>query len=263
MIRRVVPRLAMTFLLLAPVLSHAYDAASLVLASTGSLPLILTVPHDGGDRVGMVRVRSTGAVVWDAGTRALAERIAAILEARLGQRPYLVIAGFSRKYLDANRPQAQAMEAPEALPAYRAYHEQIAAYVAELRGRFPAGALLVDVHGQSGDRETTFRGTQSGATTRALLKRFGPAAIQGEKSLIGVLAAQGLRVFPPVGAESLGEDPRYAGGYTVQAYGSSRDSGIDAIQLEFGRSHRDDSRLPQSVAQALITFMTEYQLLPR
>jgi hypothetical protein len=39
--------------------------------------------------------------------------------------------------------------------------------------------------------------------------------LQGEHSLIGLLATKGYRVNPAVGAESLREDPRFTGGYTV------------------------------------------------
>lgn len=174
---------------LLPAAACAYDASSLVASSKGTLPLILTVPHDGGEYLGPLPVRTKGALVRDAGTRDLAERVASRLEERLGKRPYMVIAKFSRKYLDANRPEQDAMESQDALPAYRAYHGQIAAFVSELRVKFPSGALLVDVHGQSDDPNTTFRGTRAGLTAKALLDRFGPSALQGEKSIIGVISA--------------------------------------------------------------------------
>jgi len=241
----------------------AYDAASLVVSSKGTLPLILTVPHDGGEFVGLLPVRTRGALVRDAGTRELAERVAGLLEERLGKRPYLVIARFSRKYLDANRSEQDAMDSPDALPAYRAYHDQIAAYLAEVKAGYPAGALLLDVHGQSDDPDTTFRGTRGGLTAKALLARSGPAALQGEKSITGVLAARGYAVNPAVGAETLREDPRFAGGYTVFTYGSQHTEGVDAIQLEFGKNHRARARLAEDLAEALIVFMTEHGLLPR
>ena len=76
----------------------------------------------------------------------------------------------------------------------------------------------MDVHGQSQDPDTTFRGTRAGVTTRALLGRHGQAAIQGVSSIVGVLAAKGYAVNPPVDAQSLGEDPRYSGGFTVFQY---------------------------------------------
>lgn len=135
--------------------SSAYEASNVVESSKGDLPLILTVPHDGGEFLGLIPVRTKGAVVRDAGTRDLAERVASLLEERLGKRPYVVIAKFSRKYLDANSAEQDAMESQDALPAYRAYHDQVSTFVAEIKSKFPAGALLVDIHGQSDDPNTT------------------------------------------------------------------------------------------------------------
>lgn len=258
-------RAALLLLLLAilPHASFAYDAQSLIVASKGTLPLILTVPHDGGDFVGLVPVRTKGALMRDAGTRELAERVAILIEERIGKRPYLVIAKFSRKYLDANRPEQEAMQSEQAMPAYKAYHDQIASYVAEVKGRFPGGSLLVDVHGQSDDPNTTFRGTRAGLTTESLLSRFGPSALQGDKSITGVLATRGYQVHPTTGADTLREDSRFAGGYTVFSYGSNRPAGMDAIQLEFGKEHRTNPRLAQDLTESLLVFMTEYGLIPK
>jgi N-formylglutamate amidohydrolase len=261
MLRRIF--LILFLLAFIPKVSHAYDASSLVASSKGTLPLILTVPHDGGEFLGLMPPRTKGAVVRDAGTRELAENVASLLEKRLGKRPYLVIAKFSRKFLDANRSEQDAMESQEALPAYRAYHDQVRAFASEVKLQFPAGALLVDVHGQSDDPNTTFRGTRGGLTAKALLARSGPTALQGEKSILGVLASKGYPVNPVVGAESLREDPRFAGGYTVFHYGSQHADGIDAIQLEFGKNHRANPRLAEDLTEALIVFMTEYELLPK
>ena len=109
------PVLVLLFAALIPAASRAYDPASMVFSSTGTLPLILTIPHDGGDFLGLIPVRTKSAMVRDAGTRELAERVASRLEERLGKRPYMVIAKFSRKYLDVNRSEPDAMESPDAL----------------------------------------------------------------------------------------------------------------------------------------------------
>jgi N-formylglutamate amidohydrolase len=243
--------------------SHADDPASLVARSSGTMPLLLTVPHDGDQLVGWVAARTKGATVRDVGTRDLAERTAERLGERLGKRPFLVVARFSRKVLDANRAEADAMESTEVLPAYRAYHDQIAAYIEEIRQKFPGGALLVDVHGQSQEPDVIFRGTRNGLTTKKLLDRYGVEASQGERSILGVLASKGRRVNPALGQPSLREDARYAGGHTVFTYGSHMPGGIDAIQLEFGRNVRADEALADHFAGALTVFMSEYGLLAK
>jgi N-formylglutamate amidohydrolase len=246
---------------LAPNLGLAQQAKPYIDAQAGTLPLILTVPHDGAEFIGQLPLRTQGVVVRDLGTRVLAERTADALQARTGQRPHLVVARFSRKVLDANRPVAEAMQSDDALPAYQAYHGQIAAFVADLKARFPQGALLLDVHGQAGGPDTTYRGTRAGLTTKALVARHGLASIQGEKSIISALTDKGYAVRPAVGAESPREDPRYNGGHTVFHYGSHQRDGIDAIQLEFGSHHRANPQLPDDLADALVTFMTTYGLM--
>src|SRR4249920_501735 len=87
----------------------AYDPADKIIAKQGSMPVILTVPHDGDEALGWVSPRAKGAVVVrDVGTQDLAERTADLIEKKTGTRPYLVIAKFSRKYLDANRAEEEA-----------------------------------------------------------------------------------------------------------------------------------------------------------
>jgi len=155
------------------------------------------------------------------------------------------------------------METAEALPAYRAYHEQIRDYLMEIKRRFPEGALLLDIHGQGEEVDMLLRGSRDGLTAKSLLGRFGPAALQGEKSILGAMAAKGYQVHPALNAESLHEHPHFNGGFTVFTYGSQQAEGIDAIQLEFGTNLRKNPRIAEDLADALVIFMTEYGLLPR
>ncbi|OOG41101.1 N-formylglutamate amidohydrolase [Polaromonas sp. A23] len=244
------------FLLLLAGSAQAYDAENLVVARQGSMPVIFAVPHDGVDPVPGVPPRSQGTTVRDLNSRVLAERAADLIEKRTGKRPYLVVAKFSRKFVDANRAEHEALESPEALPAYRAYHVHLAAFIAEVRQRYPGGALLIDVHGQASDAGTVFRGTRNGWTVKSLVARHGEAAILGEASLIGPFQAAGWQVHPTEpGAK---EHTKYNGGNTVFAYGSNNPQGIDAIQLEFGKSMRDDPRAAEAFADAVISFERKY-----
>ena len=237
-------------------------AADLVVHTPGTLPLVLTVPHDGDQPIGFTPPRRQGALVRDIHTRALAERTADALEKRLGARPCLVIARFSRRFADANRSQDEAVESDSALPAWQAYHAAVALCVAEARSRHPGGALLLDIHGQGQEPAVLFRGTRAGLTTKALLARHGPAALQGPASLIGLLAARGHTVHPATDSPSLREDPRFAGGNTVATYGSHQPGGIDAIQLEFGLQQRQQPTLPDDLADAVAEFLQRHGLLP-
>lgn len=241
----------------------ADDAADLVIHQPGTLPLVLTVPHDGDQPVGATPLRRQGTTVRDIGTRPVAEQVADLLAQQLGQRPCVVIARFSRRHIDANRSEAEAVESDSALPAYRAYHAAVARCVAQARARHPQGALLLDIHGQGQAPGVLFRGTRGGLTTQALLARLGPTALQGPDSLIGQLAARGYTVHPPVGSDSLREDPRFAGGHTVATYGSHRPDGIDAIQLELARDQRQNPALPQDLADALVAVLRQQGLVPQ
>ena len=250
---------------------NADNADSAVLAEAGNLPLILTIPHDGGQALCCTPARTTGTRVRDTGTYAFARQLAARLEARTGQRPYMVVARYSRQYLDVNRPEAQALQSPQALPAYRAYHAQIARFVAETKSRFPAGALLLDIHGQGAQPDTVFIGTQTGLSTHALLQRQGSAAMQGSQSLIGQLAAKGYPTSPAAHSTNAGATlatwPRYAGGYTITSYGSHHAGGIDAMQIELGKNLRRNlppaKNFAHDFADALLVFMQAYGLLQR
>jgi len=82
--------------------------------------------------------------------------------------------------------------------------------------------------------------------------------LQGESSITGALQSKGYKVFPPVESPDLKEDRRFNGGYTVFSYGSHNPSGIDAIQLEFGKRARDKSDLPKDFAESILIFSKKY-----
>jgi N-formylglutamate amidohydrolase len=194
----------------------AEEPGDLVIALTGSLPILLTAPHGGLQSVADVPERSRGTRTTDGYTIELGLALAKHLSERLGGTPYVVAARFNRKYIDANRAEAEALESPQAKPAYDAYHAAIRRFIADIRERFPRGGLLLDIHGQSEEPGVVHRGTRDGATAGALLRRHGPGALDGPNSILGVVQAKGYPVFPPAG--SIGkrkEDVRYRGGYTV------------------------------------------------
>ena len=237
------------------------DTQSLVEARAGSMAVILAVPHDGAEPVPGVPPRSGGTTVRDLHSGLLATRTADLIEGRTGRRPYLLIARFSRKYIDANRAADEAVDSPEALPAYRAYHAQLASFVAQVRQQYPGGAILIDVHGQGAEAGTVFRGTRDGLTAKALVARHGEDAILGPGSLIGMLRAMGHTVHPA--APGMREDKRFGGGYTVATYGSHHSNGIDAVQLEFGKRMRDDPRAAEDFANAILGFEQAYLPVPK
>lgn len=247
------------FLLLAGAPAVAAQASDLVLSQPGNLPILLTVPHGGLRPVPNVVQRTRGITSTDGYTIEIAQAVAKHLEASLGARPYLVAARFTRKHIDANRAPANAYESPHAKATYDAYHGEIRRYIAEIKAKHPQGALLLDLHGQSDDPAVLHRGTQNGATAAALLRKHGPDALTGPKSIFGVIQASGFKVFPPNGPIGFPpEDRRFNGGYTVQTYGSRNPQGLDAIQLEPGRDLRKDPRFAAALGEAIATFRQAY-----
>jgi N-formylglutamate amidohydrolase len=227
------------------------------------LPIILAAPHGGRAAIpGVALRRGVGVPQFTTGrdhnTSELAQRIAARLYETLGAKPYLVIADFDRKFVDANRPSEAAYEAAEARPYYEAYHLALREHCEKVRALWGQG-LLLDIHGQSSEAQAIFRGTDNLKSVSDLQQRFGRSAVSGAKSILGYLERGGYKVIPSNGDGE--REQRYSGGYTTRTYGSHRGTGIDAMQLEFGadlRSRVNLERTAAEVARAIVVFAGEY-----
>lgn len=229
----------------------------------GMLPIILTAPHGGRQAIpGVAARRGIGVPQFtaerDNNSAELAELVAVKISERLAAKPFLVIARFERKYIDANRADAAAYESANAKPHYDAYHQALEAASHKIRQNWNAG-LLLDIHGQGAAADTIFRGTDNCRSVSALEQRFGREAISGPKSILGQLAAKGYKIEP--GGAAYERERRYTGGYTTRTYGSHRGSRIDAIQLEFGTNLRSRSNLERTandLAEAIEIFAKAY-----
>lgn len=238
--------LSLTLLIPETVAAGDLRPSDWLLVAAGGLPIVVATPHGGREAIpGMEIRRGVGVpqftVQRDNNTFELAELLAAGLASRLGARPYLIAARFERKQVDANRAESAAYESAQAKLFYDAYHAALAAAVGEVRRRWGAG-LLLDLHGQGAVPDVLFRGTDNGRSVSALLRRFGSSSLTGAGSLFGQMTARGYKVEPA------GEDreQRYTGGYTTRTYGSHREGGIDAIQLEFGTRMRAKAHLKRT-----------------
>ena len=254
----------------------AKSPAELVVVERGTLPIVLTAPHGGREAIPGVAARDIkragvvedsrkwgGAVTsTDGNTDVLALRMAAEIRRLTGQAPYVVVAKFQRRFIDANRPAELAFDSPAALPYYDLYHRSIRDFVDEILRTHPAG-LLIDVHGQNKDPGVLMRGTVNGRTVLKLVRRAGVGAITGPEGLFGRLEANGFKVFP-ANSEGLGarsEDAGLNGGYTTRLYGSDNAGGIDAVQFEFGTVYRRKEAVEKSAvdaARAVVDFHRAY-----
>jgi N-formylglutamate amidohydrolase len=236
----------------------------LVTVQEGTLPIILSAPHGGGAPLPGVPPRlgvgvSKFTTVRDTSTDRLAEKLAAAIEKRMGGRPFVVIARFSRRHMDANREAKNAFEHPLARPYYDTYHNALADARKAVVERWGRG-LLLDLHAQGAKRDTVFRGTNNGKSVTHLTDRFGRGAFVGPKSVLGVLEKKGYAVFPRCDSEEK-ENPSYGGGWITQRYGSRDGGTLDAIQLETGGDHRgakNIDRFAADLADAVAVFAAEF-----
>ncbi len=229
----------------------------------GMLPIILSAPHGGRQSIPGIPVRRGAGVTQfatgrDNNTDELTETIAARLEQRLNAKPFLIVARFERKYLDANRPTESAYESREAKPYYDGYHSVLREAHDRVSREWGRG-LLLDIHGQGSEAEAIYRGTGNGETVLSLTQRFGTKAITGPKSIFNQLELMGYKILPS--ARESHREERYVGGYIVQTYGSHRGRGVDAIQLEIGTNLRTRANLQRTatdLAKAIAVFAQEY-----
>lgn len=241
----------------------------LVTFQRGTLPIIISAPHGGSVRVPGSKDRTAqGAVtVRDVNTAEMALLASQRITDRLGGKPWVVIAQFSRKDADANRTESEGVENDAARAHYQAYHRALALAVKECREKH-GDALLIDLHGQIKRPEALVRGTRNGTTVTSLTKRYGLEAITGPDSLFGQLKAKGHPILPDATdpEEGAGRETFFDGGYIVTHYGSdpaNEPPGIDAIQIEVG-SQRSDSLLKVSrdIAEAAVHTLKTYYLKP-
>jgi N-formylglutamate amidohydrolase len=130
----------------------------------GTLPVLLACPH-GGDEVPPGVPRRTASppdcppleLDRDLRTREITTGIAQRLLDLTGEAPSVVIAGYDREYIDANRSAACAFEPAQPSDAqrfYDEYHNTIRRFIDEIRAENDGLGLLFDIHGTGGLGET-------------------------------------------------------------------------------------------------------------
>ena len=243
------------------------DAAAYVTVRAGVLPIVISVPH-GGDKLlpGVATRQDQGQKFFvttrDQRTAELAELLSAHLSRLLGGAPFLVIARFDRRHIDANRAAVDAYTRPgDGGPklVYDAYHQAITDAATAIKVKWGRG-VVIDLHGQSRFPDQMIRGTHNGKSVTSLLARFGAEAVTGPRSIFAVLAAKGYKIAPS-GAAGDTVERYFSGGHIIHAHGSADGGDIDAIQVEVGSRYREPERLEQTardLADAIAAFAKSY-----
>lgn len=228
--------------------------SSLVFVQQGNIPIVLSSPHGGRTKIPGATERKGEAakkfvVTRDENTAELTEKLAVEIERRLHGKPFIVLARFERKYADVNRPAEDAFESDAARPHYEAYHHALDKHCRDIRNRWHNG-LLLDIHGQAAEVSKVIRGTNNGETVKRLVERHSRVAVIGPRSLFGALAERGYGVLPPLDTDD--REVKFNGGHIVRTYGSHREHGLDAIQIELGSDFRAKPRLDQTATDLSI-----------
>jgi hypothetical protein len=251
----------------------AYEEDRLVRRHQGTMPVILTCPHDGDQTPPGVDERTEETTppncqfqpLGDLQTSVITQSVAQKILDLTGLSPYVVIARFRRRFIDANRqscPVNCAFTDPDAQPFYDEYHDQIAAYVHQVLQQNDNRGFLFDIHGTRvipAEPADLYLGTDNGGS---LLPGFDRASIFMQHGLQGLLKSVRHQTGPaPVfqyrvlPADAKAQETRSLdGGFTVRRYGVR----INSIQLEIADTIRldDQKRLLffEDLAFAIINF---------
>lgn len=273
------------FLLLSAASLHAQtpDLEKYIEVRSGTLPIILTVPHGGTLKPENVLARRYGVTGIDSNTAPLSEMIIEELQSRYGGRPHAIFSRLHRSKLDPNRDIKEAAQGdPTAEGAWRHFHDSAQKACAAVMKKHGLG-LLLDIHGQ---RHTDprvelgylIRGEELAANDTALnadtallartsvrdLDKRSPqgfaALVRGPQSLGGLLEARGFKCLPSPTKAKPGPGAAYfSGAYDITAHGSRDGGTVSAIQIECPWiGVRDETQNQRRFAQALAESLGVY-----
>ena len=223
---------------------------------SGTLPIILTVPHGGALKPDNVLARRYGVTGTDSNTIPLAEMIIEELAARYGGKPHAIISRLSRTRLDPNRELAEAAQGdPTAIAAWHRFHDSAQKACDTVMKKNGMG-LLLDIHGhrhldqrvelgylvkgeilKHSDAELNADAALIASTSIRDLDKRSPQSfaelVRGPKSLGGLLEFNGFRCLPsPSKANPAFLAGYFSGVYDVAAHGSRSGGTVSAIQVE-------------------------------
>ncbi|MCF7788522.1 MAG: hypothetical protein K9N47_20540 [Prosthecobacter sp.] len=244
------------FVFAAVLQAQAAELETYIEVRSGTLPIILTVPHGGTLKPDNVLARRYGVTGIDSNTIPLAEMIIEELEIRYGGKPHAIISRLSRTRLDPNRELEEAAQGdPIAVAAWNRFHDSSQKACNSVMKKSGMG-LLLDIHGhrhldqrvelgylikgdllKNSDAELNADAALIASTCIRDLDKRSPQSfaelVRGQQSLGGLLEFRGFRCLPsPSKAYPAFMAGYFSGVYDVAAHGSRDGGTVSAIQVE-------------------------------
>jgi murein DD-endopeptidase MepM/ murein hydrolase activator NlpD len=256
-----------------------YTMRNLVSTNSGNLPILLTCSHNGNTSPNAVPERDGSNLhpdchrnfnkLADSFTLDITVGVANNIFRLTKREPYVVIANYHRKYIDANRPRQCAYKVQQAKKYYDTYHRTIARFIRKICEQNTDSnglGFLFDIHGTVGIskyKADVIIGTNNGKSISSLLK-INRDAMWDDKGLIELLKKQGYKTSPQ--EKDQREIAKFNGGYTVTTYGSTRDNkGLQAIQFEIApsiRKNKDKREIfKTNLARSIVRFVSQYDYI--
>lgn len=261
------------------------SAQSWVQSESGSMPLLILVPHNGletpfglPDRKCENCIASGG----DTETGDMATHIADAIERRIGRRPFVVRNLLQRRKFDANRDRDEAIAGiTEMAPIWEGWHAHIDSAKQSALALHPR-ALVLDLHRHGHDVQRIELGYLIGRKLglpddelTPLLQQSsiagldgtsrsgdrGAALLRGPRALGTLLSQSGYAAVPS--ATDPAPKPNeeyYYGGFNVYRHGSLAGGSVDAIQVELndgGAFWEETDRFADAFAAAIVQYLRE------
>jgi hypothetical protein len=229
----------------------------------GDYPLILAVPHDGTMSFPNVpeRTNKNHGKSFNKGrdthTAILAKNIRAEIFARTGKKPYVVIMNLSRKWIDANRDEARAVEDEKVGRVYKKFYSLLYDSKAEIIQKYGKG-LLLDIHcGQSWTYDVYFgNGGSKGKATIPLATRAGADAYGGADSIQKTLSDFGYEI---PGYKTIPFVRGPTGSLIMQLTWADKKNQLDGIEIEINsKRHLFKPQPLQKISTDLTTAILKF-----
>jgi len=231
--------------------------------SQGSIPLILSVSHDGSFKVEGIPDRVDGIHGIDRNTVDIAcslrKKITSLFSINQENKkvPSYIISKVHRIKIDFNRKESNAFDKESNLAKniYRSFHKKLLGLISYNLGKFNR-SLLVDIHGfEKNKRPDGFRDVELVLGTNNLESMVSTVLPKKDwsKNLRGNIIKKFIELNIPIApGHPRRREYVLTGGYIVNRYGASRIKNSQTIQIEFSDKIRlKDNILRETVLDVL------------